>query len=152
MSKSLGNLVMVRELLETWSPDALRLYLARHHYRQAWSFDHRELEQAGRLAQKLRAAATAAGRSGPSLDPSPVQAAFTEAMDEDLSTPMAVGALERLADRTLDAARAGGDVGAAQEALRRMGRVFGLRLDAEGLEERVVAEWNQHLKGFTGQG
>ena len=34
MSKSLGNLVWVRELLKTYSPDALRLYLARHHYRE----------------------------------------------------------------------------------------------------------------------
>ena len=34
MSKSLGNLVMVRELLTDYSPDAVRLYLAQHHYRQ----------------------------------------------------------------------------------------------------------------------
>jgi cysteinyl-tRNA synthetase len=34
MSKSLGNLVMVRDLLESWSADSLRLYLGRHHYRE----------------------------------------------------------------------------------------------------------------------
>ncbi len=37
MSKSLGNLVMVADLLYTYSPDALRLYLGSHHYREARS-------------------------------------------------------------------------------------------------------------------
>ncbi|MGD2178151.1 MAG: cysteine--tRNA ligase, partial [Anaerolineae bacterium] len=36
MSKSLGNLVMVNDLLQDWSPNALRVYLACHHYRQPW--------------------------------------------------------------------------------------------------------------------
>ncbi len=43
MSKSLGNLVMVRDLLDDWTPDALRLYLGSHHYREAWQFDPQKL-------------------------------------------------------------------------------------------------------------
>ena len=35
MSKSLGNLVMVSDLLRRWPADTLRLYLGKHHYRQA---------------------------------------------------------------------------------------------------------------------
>jgi L-cysteine:1D-myo-inositol 2-amino-2-deoxy-alpha-D-glucopyranoside ligase len=34
MSKSLGNMVFVRDLLRSYSPDALRVYLLGHHYRQ----------------------------------------------------------------------------------------------------------------------
>lgn len=41
MSKSLGNLVMVRDLLDRWPADAVRLALVRPHYRDdlTWSDD-----------------------------------------------------------------------------------------------------------------
>src|SRR5262245_53359951 len=58
MSKSLGNLVMVRDLLERWSADAVRIYLGRHHYRQSWAHSLDELADADRLAGTLRAAVT----------------------------------------------------------------------------------------------
>ena len=101
---------------------------------------------------KLRTAVAAVG--GPAgdrtrfLDPEPARAAFARAMDDDLDTPAAIAALSRLADGTLAAARAGEQVAAAQEGLRQMGRVFGLRLDAAGPEERVVQGWNRHLERF----
>ena len=148
MSKSLGNLVMVRDLLETWSPDALRLYLGMHHYREPWSHNLEELQQADQRAQKLRAAVVAEGGAGTALDPAPGQASFEAAMEQDLNTPAALAALEHLADAILEAAGAGRDVRAGQAALRSMGRVFGLRLDAGEPEERVVAGWNEHLKRF----
>jgi cysteinyl-tRNA synthetase len=151
MSKSLGNLVMVRDLLETWSPDALRLYLARYHYRESWSYDVEELEAARRLAEKLQAAVTVVGGAGASLDPTPAQSAFVEAMDEDLQTPLALVALKRLAEETLLTARVGGDVKKAQAVIRTIGQVLGLRLDAAGPEERVVAGWNQHLSRFLSE-
>ncbi len=71
MSKSLGNLVMVRDLLRDWSPDALRLYLASHHYRQEWSYSAADLGEAGRLVEGLRAAAGATSGRGAALDPGP---------------------------------------------------------------------------------
>ncbi|MGQ9683036.1 MAG: class I tRNA ligase family protein, partial [Anaerolineae bacterium] len=43
MSKSLGNLILVGDLLQRYDPDALRLYLASHHYRQPWCHDDSEL-------------------------------------------------------------------------------------------------------------
>jgi L-cysteine:1D-myo-inositol 2-amino-2-deoxy-alpha-D-glucopyranoside ligase len=150
MSKSLGNLIMVRDLLQTWSPDAIRLYLASHHYREPWSHSDEELKSADGLARKLQRAVTAKGGAGGVLDPSAARAAFGEAMDDDLNTPEALATLERLADKTLEAAEAGQDVQAAQEALREMGRVFGLRLDAEGAEERVLVGWGRHLERFKG--
>jgi L-cysteine:1D-myo-inositol 2-amino-2-deoxy-alpha-D-glucopyranoside ligase len=149
MSKSLGNLVMVRDLLETWSPDAVRLYLAGHHCRAPWSHSDEELERAEQLARKLCAAVTAVGGAGAPLASSGARMAFTEAMDDDLNTPAALATLERLADETLESAEADQDVAAAQEALRALGRVFGLRLDAKEPEARVVAGWDRHLKRFV---
>jgi cysteinyl-tRNA synthetase len=53
MSKSLGNLVMVSDLLKIYSPDALRLYLGSHHYREAWSYDEKDLQESQKLADML---------------------------------------------------------------------------------------------------
>jgi L-cysteine:1D-myo-inositol 2-amino-2-deoxy-alpha-D-glucopyranoside ligase len=149
MSKSLGNLVMVRDLLETWSPDGLRVYMASHHYRESWSYDLDELAHGERLAQKLREAVAVASGTGVALDVSATTDAFSGAMADDLNTPLAAAALERLADDVLDAAGVGGDVSRAQDGLRAMGRVFGLCIDAEGPEPRVVAGWTNHLQRFV---
>ena len=67
MSKSLGNLVMVRDLLKQWSPDALRLYLADHHYRSSWSYGEADLRAAQARADRLTAAAGGTA-SGPAQD------------------------------------------------------------------------------------
>jgi L-cysteine:1D-myo-inositol 2-amino-2-deoxy-alpha-D-glucopyranoside ligase len=149
MSKSLGNLVMVRDLLQHWSADALRLYLGRHHYRRSWSHDPGELAEADRLARKLRAAVTEAGGSGDVLDASGARTDFSAAMSDDLNTPLALARLEALADDIQAAAQAGRRVEPAQAALRRLAQVFGLRLDAPGPEERVVTGWNHHLDRFA---
>jgi L-cysteine:1D-myo-inositol 2-amino-2-deoxy-alpha-D-glucopyranoside ligase len=62
MSKSLGNLVMIRDLLGQWSPDALRLYLADHHYRSSWSYSEADLKVAQARADRLKAAAGGTAR------------------------------------------------------------------------------------------
>jgi cysteinyl-tRNA synthetase len=148
ISKSLGNLIMVHDLLQAYSPDALRLYLAGHHYRQVWQHDVGELERAEQLARTLRGAATELGGSPShrSLDPTPRWTAFTEAMARDLDTPAALAILARLADEVVTAARAGRSVEEAQTTLRRMGRLFGLRLGAAAPEPKVIAGWNVHLE------
>ncbi|HUH17518.1 MAG TPA: cysteine--tRNA ligase, partial [Methylomirabilota bacterium] len=43
MSKSLGNLVLVRDLLRTYSGDAIRHYLVSHHYRAELDFREADL-------------------------------------------------------------------------------------------------------------
>src|SRR5919106_115564 len=63
ISKSLGNLIMVQDLLPKYSPDAIRLFLAGHHYRHIWQYDPEELESAQRLAAMLHAAVTQPGQS-----------------------------------------------------------------------------------------
>ena len=148
MSKSLGNLVMVRDLLKHWSPDALRLYLGQHHYRVAWSHDPAALGLAAQLAEKLRAAATVSGGNGEPLDVAGAEADFTAAMDDDLNTPSALGRLKSLAGDVLAAARAGRRVETGQALVRRLTQVFGLRLDRPGVEERVTHGWDTHLLRF----
>lgn len=149
MSKSLGNLVMARDLLQDWPPDAIRLYLGSHHYRQVWTHDPVELAQAGRLANKLYEAMTVLGGQGNRLDPTSAKAAFDEALDRDLDTPAALRVLEPLADDILVAGQQNQDVTAAQDTLRQMSLVFGLRLTATEPEARVTNGWNKHLQRFA---
>ena len=58
MSKSLGNLVLVRDLLRSYSSDAIRLYVSSHQYRTAIEFSESDLPRG-----------TSNPRSGPRLDP-----------------------------------------------------------------------------------
>ena len=149
MSKSLGNLVMVRKLLEQgYSPDGLRLHLGGHHYRQIWSYSEPELKQSEQLAQKLREAVVVSGGTGAALDPTSTQTAFDQALANDLDTPTALTTLNTLADDIVTAAHQGRQVQAAQRCLHDLGHVFGLRLSATQPETRVITGWNEHLKRF----
>jgi L-cysteine:1D-myo-inositol 2-amino-2-deoxy-alpha-D-glucopyranoside ligase len=147
MSKSLGNLVMVRNLLGAWPPDALRLYLGMHHYRKPWKHDTDKLERAAQLAGKLRSVGTISGGNGALLDPGPAQDAFKQAMNNDLNTPEAITIMNNLADDVISAAENGRQIEMTQQVLRTMGQVFGLRLD-DRQDERVLSGWNKHLERF----
>src|SRR5439155_9141004 len=55
MSKSLGNMVFVRDVLEDTTPQALRIYLLDRHYRRAFDHDEARLARARRRAVRLAA-------------------------------------------------------------------------------------------------
>jgi L-cysteine:1D-myo-inositol 2-amino-2-deoxy-alpha-D-glucopyranoside ligase len=149
MSKSLGNLIMIRDLLKSWSPDAIRLYLGSNHYREAWEYDEAKLAEAAQTAGRLTAAANAPSPTGPIFDCSPCEQIFHGAMDDDLDTPQAVWAMIDAAEQIFTALGKGRNVESSQRCLRRMARVFGLRLEQAEPEERVVAGWNAHLRRFA---
>ncbi|MBV9172700.1 MAG: cysteine--tRNA ligase [Chloroflexi bacterium] len=93
MSKSLGNMVFLRDLLERYSADALRVYLLRHHYREVWEWSPAELDSAAEFARALARAgrAPASGSSD----------AFAAALDDDLHTARALESLQSTAGTTL---------------------------------------------------
>jgi L-cysteine:1D-myo-inositol 2-amino-2-deoxy-alpha-D-glucopyranoside ligase len=139
MSKSLGNLVLVRDLLRTYSGDAIRHYLVSHHYRTEVQYVEADLARSADAAANLRAAAVRAEEIEPAapaladaraLHPTVAahRAAFLAAMDNDLDTPIALPELDALAALAL------GDEDAAVQAeagwmVRELGaRILGLRL------------------------
>jgi L-cysteine:1D-myo-inositol 2-amino-2-deoxy-alpha-D-glucopyranoside ligase len=135
MSKSLANLVLVRDLLRTFSGDAIRLYLVSHHYREELTYRQPDLEAAAVTAARLRIAGLAADNGGAdpaSLSPLVRQHRdrFLEAMDDDLDTPSAMPHLMALATLALEwselAQRA-----EASRVVRELGAdILGLRLAA----------------------
>jgi L-cysteine:1D-myo-inositol 2-amino-2-deoxy-alpha-D-glucopyranoside ligase len=98
MSKSLGNMVFVHDLLRTYSPNALRVYLLQHHYRAVWEWSPASLVVAAALAARLEAAARAADTSSPETRES-----FRAALADDLDTPRALDTLTRASGQTLRA-------------------------------------------------
>ena len=97
MSKSLGNMVFVRDLLPRYSSDAVRLYLIGHHYRQVWEWSAAGLEAAATLAQRLALAAHEPDSAGGA----DARAAFAAALCADLDLPRAVEILETVSGAPL---------------------------------------------------
>ena len=95
MSKSLNNTITIRDLLNTVDPGAIRLYLLRTHYRTPFQFSWDGLEETKRSLHKLRACLADPETQAPTA----IQAAeldhlhqrFTQALDDDINTAMAVG-------------------------------------------------------------
>lgn len=128
MSKSLGNLILVRDLLQNYTADAVRLMLLSHHYRQEWEYAEKEMLPNAALAARLAAAAvTAVDMADPSTDEVARQARleFVAALEDDFHTERALEALERLASRVVN-----GGNGAQAAMLRELSGVLGLKLDA----------------------
>ncbi|MGH2357815.1 MAG: cysteine--tRNA ligase [Candidatus Limnocylindria bacterium] len=148
MSKSLGNLVLVRDLLRSYTGDAIRHYLLEHHYRSEVTFDEADLEGSASAAARLRHACRLAERAEPfasaAADPAALlpdvaerRARFLAAMDDDLDTPAALIELHALAALCTESADAADATDAADAVVlaqagwmvRELGaRILGLRL------------------------
>ena len=134
MSKSLGNMVTVKEALERFSADALRLAVLGSHYRNPNAYSEEVIAAAQRGADRLRQAATLRGPAvGPDvLDPASHRKRFLAAMDDDFNTPQALAALFDLARDINRAAEEGYQVDEAQGMVLGLGRdVLGLALEEE---------------------
>ncbi|MGI9033415.1 MAG: cysteine--tRNA ligase [Acidimicrobiales bacterium] len=91
MSKSLGNLVFVSELVKDWEPMAVRLALLDHQWRQPWEWHDGLLPAAVDRLARWRAASAGAGPSRATL------AEVGDALDDDLDLPAALRAVDRAA-------------------------------------------------------
>lgn len=134
MSKSLGNMVFVSDLLKDHSGEALRLYLASHHYRGTWEHDDADLLEAEKTVALLTAAAFAPANPGaPSkLGGDQLRSQFVQAMEEDMDTPRAIGVIAHLALQVQKASAEGIDVVDAQALLPELCQMFGISLVNDG--------------------
>jgi cysteinyl-tRNA synthetase len=94
MSKSLGNFFTVHELLDQFPGEVIRLLLLSAHYRQPLDFTHDGLIQAKATLDRwygvLRGRDVAPSASVPQ--------AVEDALSDDLTTPLAIGAIHQLGD------------------------------------------------------
>ncbi len=166
MSKSLGNIVTVREIVEKYPPDALRMLVLQTHYRSPIDFGPEALEEAKRAYERLenclfalgefldREGITAPARSEREVELTgfllEVERRFEEAMDDDFNTARALGAVFELArelntyldEQALFATPAGTIMaGQGRDVLLKLCRVFGLfsPLDEAGVRAYGLA-------------
>ena len=136
MSKSLGVLVTIKEVLERFSPDAVRLFILSSHYRGPVSFSEEGLEAAEKGIERLRLAAGGEGKGerAASIDIGAFRQSFIETMDDDFNTAQSIAVLFDLAREINRARSEGTDVEQAQQTLLELAGVLGLTL-----EEREVS-------------
>ncbi|MEF8847659.1 MAG: cysteine--tRNA ligase, partial [Candidatus Thermoplasmatota archaeon] len=116
MSKSLGNIVNVKDLVERWDPEVVRMFFAKSHYRSPPDFSEKSLQDAKKGLDKLYRVKQNLnefyGEDSFDLEESQlndneesfledvktVKQNFIEAMDDDFNTPRAVSYLFEFAN------------------------------------------------------
>jgi cysteinyl-tRNA synthetase len=115
MSKSVGNIVSLREVLDTYGPEAILVFFLTAHWRSPLDYSDEAMEAARTQAESFRTAfRVAAQRSD-----APPWEDFVAALEDDFNTPVALKLLHEW--------RAAGQL----ERLERGLRIFGLDISAE---------------------
>lgn len=144
MSKSLGNSMVVFDVLNRIRPIELRWYLVSAHYRSNLEFSDDALQESGAAFRRIEGfVIRAAERVGASdLSGVTIDAAFSAAMNDDLGVPAALAALHELVtegNRQLAA-------GVADEVLRTtLSRVRAM-LDILGVDP-LASPWRERAAG-----
>ncbi|MFC2017757.1 cysteine--tRNA ligase [Chloroflexota bacterium] len=136
MSKSLGVLVSIGEVLQSFSPDALRLLILGSHYRSPVSFSWEGLEAAEKGVERLYQAARGEDdfvKEG-EVDARIFRQRFIEAMDDDFNSAQAVAVLFDLAREINRVGSEGVDVAQARQTLLELAGVLGLKLEEKGVD------------------
>lgn len=102
MSKSLGNLVFVRDLRAEYPPAAVRLALLGHHYRDDWPWTDADIQAAVARLELWRSAVTSAA-AGSSDE---VISGVRRALADDLDAPAALDVVDAWASGSVAAADA----------------------------------------------
>jgi len=141
MSKSLGNIVSIKDFLSKRDADVMRMLVLSGNYRAPLIFNEETQDAAEKSLERLKSAFRSAAASAKGLSPEAASAiatqtettqqSFTDAMDDDFNTPLAIAALHELV-KAINTARDNGatdeQLKAAQATLRELTGVLGLRL------------------------
>jgi cysteinyl-tRNA synthetase len=149
MSKSLGNLVTIKQALANYSSDAIRIFILSSHYRSPLTYSEEGLEAAEKGAKRLTWTAfrdDPTGGKGEAFNAEPYRKQFIEAMDDDFNTAQALGILFNLASTINQAGDAGVGIGQAQSTLISLAReVLGLKLETSEFMGEPIPEIAQQV-------
>jgi cysteinyl-tRNA synthetase len=90
MSKSIGNVVLLTDLLEKARPVEVRYYLGAAHYRSLIDYTEDALHEAAAAYQRIEGFITRAVEMAGRVEPGDVPGAFADAMNDDLGVPQAL--------------------------------------------------------------
>ncbi|MDR3385850.1 MAG: cysteine--tRNA ligase [Rudaea sp.] len=152
MSKSLGNTLVLHELLQKHNPEILRFTLLKAHYRQPLDWSPSVLEQTQRTLDGLYGTLRGLG-DVEIATAAALPEELESALMDDLNTPDALSVLARLAETARKATNPQ-DKKAAKSALLAAGKFLGLlQQDAEnwfqrsGAGTQIDASWVERLLG-----
>jgi len=132
MSKSIGNIVGIKQVLEKHNADGFRLFVLGSHYRNPLTFSDEAIEASERglerLTQALSNDAVPVNPAGGKVDARAVRQRFMDVMDDDFNTPQALAILFDLAREINRAGETGADTAEARHALKELASVLGLTL------------------------
>ena len=141
MSKSLGNIVQVREAVKRHSPEAVRLWVLSGQYRSPLLYDPENIESQERALRRLRGAVEFQSPAGDgAVDGAPFKQRFIDAMDDDLNTPQGVAAVFDLASAIYKGRDSGANVHAAQGVLRELTGALGVSLEARRVATGAISD------------
>ncbi len=141
MSKSLGNIISIKEFLSRRDADVMRMLVLNGSYRAPLMFNDETLDGAEKGLERIKSAlrpapdkadpASTGALNALSVQLELTKNGYTSAMDDDFNTAGALGTLFDLV-RAINTARDAGasalQLKSAQETLRELATVFGLRL------------------------
>src|SRR5687767_350026 len=141
MSKSLGNMVSIKDFLSRRDADVMRMLVLSSSYRAPLVFSQETQDAAEKSLERLKSAFRPASPSAKGLpagsaaelttQADSAKQSFTSAMDDDFNTPLAIAALHELV-KAINTARDNNatdeQLQPAQAALRELTGVLGLRL------------------------
>ncbi len=152
MSKSVGNLITIKEALSKYSADALRIFVLSSHYRSPLTYSTEVIEGSEKGAQRLSQAISGpTGGKKVTFEFEGYRTSFVEAMDEDFNTPRALAALFDLAREINRVEADSADASTAKALLKELAGVLGLKLAAAkpaadgGIIAATVAEIYKEL-------
>ena len=132
MSKSIGNIVGIKQVLEKHSADGFRVFVLGSHYRNPLTFSEEAIEAAERglerLIQAVNSEPTAVKVETEKIDVRTARQKFREVMDDDFNTPQALAILVDLAKDINRAGETGADITDARHTLKELAGVLGLTL------------------------
>jgi cysteinyl-tRNA synthetase len=102
MSKSLGNVILLKDAFKKWQPEVIRFFILQSHYRSTLDFSNEAIDGAAKGYEKLSNTVIRVremipkvkGLGSPfSVDPAKYKKDFLSAMDDDFNTPQAIATL-----------------------------------------------------------
>lgn len=175
MSKSLGNFITIRDLLERHAPQAFRFFVLSTHYRTSIDFSEELLEQSSRSLERIRTLvrtieemlrAKSPG-DGTNIDTEnaisntsslkAVKESFFSAMDDDFNTPLALSAIfdlvrdtnRRINEKTITLVELQG----IRQVLMEFGEILGISFSVPSEKEdlsndlvELITEMRQRLR------
>ena len=157
MSKSLGNIVSIKEFLKKRDADVMRMLVLSGNYRAPLIFNEETQDAAEKSLERLKTALRPASSSANGLSVDAASAltsqadstkqSFIDAMDDDFNSPLALASLHELV-KAINTARDNGanddQLKLAQSTLRELTDVLGLRLQ----EKQGSSEQDAHVEAL----